>query len=181
MIPKNILHQYKTNIQKHLIDGYQVKSKKIKREIRLIGIVINWMTVDDFINKVKIRNKHLDFCINKDYKPDSIRKEVFKNPEWVSWFLNDEKIWVMTLYDFIRYDLISNEKILLLQTNLENCSCSRRYKKTSGEYKWKTTKSLVEERQINIYFDYCHAKDQTCIILSNTYDSEVCTSMLMDE
>ena len=161
MIPKNILHQYKTNIQKHSIDGYQVKSKKIKREIRLIGIVINWMTVDDFINKVKIRDKHLDFCINKEYKPDSIKKEVFKNPERVSWFLNDEKICVSFVPYFQWDDTAAADKFreLLMLTALQKNFWGRQVE----DYQipcWKQTNQylfwLLSCQESNMYHSVKH-------------------------
>ena len=183
-------------------DGYQVKSKEMKGEVRRIGIVIEAVTVDDFVNEVKIRDKYLDFCNNKGYKPDSIQKYLRSLSEFYDF--------LMLRRSELHLSLISNEKILLLQKKLANWS--GRYKKPSRERFWERQMEdyqiLVDERQIKIYFDHNHAKDATklfnelknnwrrisqqefCLMrdnlfvvieLGNAHRSGVCANMLMDE
>ena len=183
-------------------DGYQVKSKEIKGEVRRIGIVIEAVTVDDFVNEVKIRDKYLDFCNNKGYKPDSVRKYLRSLSEFYDF--------LMLRRSELHLSLISNEKILLLQKKLANWS--GRYKKPSRERFWERQMEdyqiLVDERQIKIYFDHNHSKDATklfnelknnwrrisqqefCLMrdnlfviieLGNAHRSGVCANMLMDE
>ena len=161
------------------------------------------MTIDDFINEVKIQDKYLDFCHNRGYKPDSIRKYLRSLSEFYDL--------LMLRRSELHLSLISNEKILLLQKKLANWS--GRYRKPSRERFWERQMEdyqiLVNERQIKIYLDYslaknairffselknnwrriisqqefCLKRDNLFVIIEmgNAHRPGVCANMLMDE
>ena len=133
-------------------DCCQKNAEETVNEVRRIGMIIKAESINDLLKANLIRDVYLEVCNEKGYKPDSVRKYLRS--------LNEFYTFLVIRRSEISLHYLSNEEIVLLQKNVTKWSGT--YKKPARERFYERQMEdyqvLVDDKQINIYFESSHTK-----------------------